>query len=242
MKIEGQFEFGAPRDEVWQALLDPEVLAQVMPGCEKLELVAENSYEGALKIKVGPVQGKFKGKIDLSDIDAPNGYILDVNGRGAPGFVKAKAIVELEPQGEGTLMKYSSDAQVGGKVASVGQRLLDSSAKAIIKQSLEGLDQILKARLEPEPEPVAEPSSATPSSADSEASTTSESPPQARQVEYEPPSQAEFAARVAKEVIEDLVPRQVLIGAAVLAVVGFFMLCCRGNRCGIQKPAGRRST
>ena len=127
-------------------MLAPEVLAATMPGCERLELAGENQYEGDLNIKVGPVQGLFKGKIELEDIDPPNGYKMNVDGRGAPGFVKATAFVALAAEGQQTRMSYNGDAQVGGRIASVGQRLLDSSAKAIIKQSLEGLNGTLKAR------------------------------------------------------------------------------------------------
>ena len=228
MKLQGDFHFDAPRDEVWAALLDPEVLAQVMPGCEKLELVGENAYEGTLKIKVGPVQGKFKGKVALSDIDAPNGYTLDVDGRGAPGFVKAKSTVLLADEDGGTQMSYEAEAQVGGKVASVGQRLLDSSAKAIIKQSLEGLNHILKAKLEPEPEPVEEAAAESTDGAD-DASAPSAAPaaekPASDKPAYKPPTQGEFALQVAKEVIQDVVPKQVLVGAAVGAVAaGLYLL------------------
>ena len=240
MKIEGEFRFDATREEVWRSLLDPEVLAQVMPGCEKLELVGDQAYEGALKIKVGPVQGKFKGKITLSDIDEPNGYSMVVDGRGAPGFVKADAQVQLSESDGGTLMTYKSEARVGGKIASVGQRLLDSSAKAIIKQSLEGLNHIVSAEVESEEtaeEPASEAKAAEPSSKSAKdagsgpSASSSSSGSQARprpKSTYRPPTQAEFAANVAKDVIEDLVPRPVLIGAAVAAVLAIFCLtCCR---------------
>ncbi len=225
MKIEGEFRFEAPQEEVWQSLLDPEVLAQVMPGCEKLEKVGDNAYEGALKIKVGPVQGKFKGKITLSDIDAPNGYSMVVDGRGAPGFVKADAQVQLSESDGGTLMTYKSEARIGGKIASVGQRLLDSSAKAIIKQSLEGLNHIVSAEVEGEDDSSADESPA-------EASTAAAAEPKAKnraKSTYRPPSQSEFAANVAKEVIQDLVPKPVLIGAAVAVLVALCCWLCRRN-------------
>ncbi len=241
MKIEGEFRFDATREEVWKSLLDPEVLAQVMPGCEKLEMVGDQAYEGALKIKVGPVQGKFKGKITLSDIDEPNGYSMVVDGRGAPGFVKADAQVQLTEADGGTLMSYQSEARVGGKIASVGQRLLDSSAKAIIKQSLEGLNHIVSAEVEsdetsedsaaaPEAEATESDSkssgAATGSAASGSGGGTQQKPrPKST---YRPPTQAEFAANVAKDVIQDLVPKPVLIGAAVAAVSALFcLICCR---------------
>ncbi len=193
MKVAGDYSFEAPREELWEALLDPKVLAATMPGCEKLELIGENQYEGELNIKVGPVQGKFRGKIQLEQIDPPNGYTMQLDGRGAPGFVKATARIQLEADGEKTRLAYDGDAQVGGRIASVGQRLLDSSAKAIIKQSLEGLNEALKAR--------------------STADASGEAVPEP---EIRAPSQAEFAAKIAKEVAKDLIPRPVLIGGAVL--------------------------
>lgn len=145
MKLQGDFLFDAPIEQVWQALLDPEVLAATMPGCEKLDRV-DGQYRGELNVKVGPIQGKFNGKVDLRDMDPPNGYTMIVDGQGAPGFVKASAIVKLEHEGEGTRMRYDADAQVGGKIASVGQRLLEASARAITKQSLEGLHENIKIR------------------------------------------------------------------------------------------------
>ena len=234
MKLDGEFRFDAPREEVWQSLLDPEVLAQVMPGCEKLELVGENAYEGTLKIKVGPVQGKFQGKVRLMDLDAPNGYKMEVDGRGAPGFVKADAEVLLaDAEGGGTVMTYLSEARVGGKIASVGQRLLDSSAKAIVKQSLEGLNQILQTPAEePEPEkpePAAESTASAESSAAPEAKSAPEAPkpkPKPRST-YRPPTQAQFAANVAKDVIDDLVPQPVQIGIVAGLVAALILLIFR---------------
>ncbi len=201
MKIEGEYLLDVDRDQVWKGLLDPAVLAATMPGCERLELVGENQYEGTLNIKVGPVQGVFQGKIELSDIHAPNGYTMNIDGRGTPGFVKATAQVELAGEGQSTRIRYQGDAQVGGRIASVGQRLLDSSAKAIIKQSLEGLNQTLKDR-------------------PTEESTHSNGEPKAS-----PMSQSNFAAAVAKEVAKDHIPRQVLIvGAILLTLILVYLL------------------
>lgn len=145
MKLEGDYRFEAAVQEVWDALFDPAILAAVMPGCEKLELV-DGQYVGEIKIKVGPVQGKFTGKVDLLDRDEPRGYRMIVDGRGAPGFVKATATVALEADGDGTRIRYDADAQIGGKLASVGQRLVEASARAIVAQSLEGLHENVKLR------------------------------------------------------------------------------------------------
>ena len=116
-------------------------------GCEKLDLV-DGQYVGELNIKVGPVQGKFSGKVDLLNMVEPSSYTMNIDGRGAPGFVKATAAVKLEKEGEnGTRMSYDADAQVGGKIGSVGQRLLEASSRAITKQSLEGLNENIKIRM-----------------------------------------------------------------------------------------------
>lgn len=192
MKLAGEYKFEAPIAEVWKALLDPVVLAAVMPGCEKLELV-DDAYVGDLNIKVGPVQGKFHGKVNLSDVEEEKGYTMKVDGRGAPGFVRATAAVQLSPEGDETRMEYDADAQVGGRIASVGQRLIDASAKAIIKESLEGLNANVKARVN-----VAE----------------------GEEAEVIQASQAQFATNVAKEVAKDLIPPPVRTALIVLALVG----------------------
>jgi carbon monoxide dehydrogenase subunit G len=145
MKIEGDYLFEASVPEVWSALFDPVILAAVMPGCEKLDMV-DGSYIGEIKVKVGPIQGKFSGKVDLTDKDEPHSYKMTVDGRGAPGFVKAVATVKLAAEGESTRVSYDTDAQIGGKIASVGQRLIDASARAIVAQSLEGLHTNIKLR------------------------------------------------------------------------------------------------
>lgn len=190
MKIEGSYPFSAPRDVLWPMLLDANVLANIMPGCEKLETVDENQFQGILKIKVGPVQGKFQGDVVLTDINGPEGYSVTINGRGAPGYVKGSGSLHLEEDGDMTTLYYSGDAQVGGRLASVGQRLLDTSANAIIRQSLEGLGQQVQARM------MADVSSQL----GMDEPTTAPAPP---------PSQAQFAAGVAKNLVEEyLTPDQ----------------------------------
>ena len=193
MKVAGRFTFDAQRDQVWEALQDPHVLTRVLPGCDRLEQTGDSAYVGELNIKIGPVQGKFKGDIELEDIDAPNGYTMKVDGRGAPGFVRATAQITLtEAEGGGTTLTYAADAQVGGRIASVGQRLLDSSAKAIIKQSLQAFDDVFNARVA-----VA-----------------------AEALTAVAPSQAEFAAGVAKEVAKDIMsPGAWAVVALVIIVV-----------------------
>jgi len=203
MKLVGDYVFQSPPEVVWASLLDPEVLAAVMPGCDKLELIGEGEYEGILNIKIGPVQGKFDGKVKLEDIREGEGYTMQVNGRGAPGFVKATVQVDLNAEGDGTRMAYDGDAQVGGRIASVGQRLLDTSAKAIVKQSLDGLDGIMSARSSGGGEQDGEP------------------PPLPAG-----PTQSDFAAAVAKDVVRDLGPpvARWAVLAVVVAIVLYLLL------------------
>jgi hypothetical protein len=147
MKLDGEYFFDDSVKEVWDALFDPAVLAAVMPGCEKLELV-DGSYVGEIKVKVGPIQGKFSGKVELLDIVEPQSYRMIVDGRGAQGFVKANAEIKLSIVDGRTRIVYTSEAQVGGKIASVGQRLIETSARAIVKESLQGLAENVKIRAE----------------------------------------------------------------------------------------------
>jgi uncharacterized protein len=162
MDVSGNYTFDAPQPLVWEALQDPNVLGAILPGGKGITQVAENEYDGVLQIKVGPVQGTFQGHIKLSDITAPVSYNIHVDGKGAPGFVKATGGLKLEARGEQTYMEYSGSAQIGGKIASVGQRLIDSSARSIIRQALDALNAYLKVKVAeapaaPPPLPAAQP-------------------------------------------------------------------------------------
>ncbi len=211
MKIEGSHTFNASQDVVWPMLLDPEVLARVMPGCDKLEKTAEGEYEGQLNIKVGPVQGKFKGKVILSDIQEPESYHLEVNGRGPAGIIKGTGKLHLTAEEDTTVMDYEGDAQVSGRIAQVGQRLIDTSAKAIIRQSLEGLDQQVQARVQANQAPV---------NGRSSEFTPAPPPPVAA------PTQTEFALGVAKNFFEELVPADEqgeMMNKIVMAIGGLIL-------------------
>ncbi len=140
MQIQGSHTFQAPKPIVWQALLDPTILATALPGGEALEKVGENEYKAAMKVRVGPVQGKFDGGIELTDINELESYRMKVSGQGTPGFVNGEGDVRLEEADGATVMHYSGDVQVGGKIAGVGQRLIDSTAKSMIRQGLTALD------------------------------------------------------------------------------------------------------
>lgn len=209
MKLEGEFVFDAGVQEVWDALFDPAVLAAAMPGCEKLERV-DGSYVGELKVKVGPIQGKFTGKVDMLDTIEPKSYRMVVDGRGAQGFVKADATIVLEPDGTRTRLRYDADAKVGGKIASVGQRLVETSARAIVKESLDGLSDNIKIRAEAhraQPAAVAEPSPAG-------------APPA---IEYKRADAGKLAGTVAKEVGKTMAPA-IVIGAIAIGVVIYLLV------------------
>jgi uncharacterized protein len=148
MRLEGTHLFAAPREAVWEALMDPAVLAGALPGGEQLEQTGENQYRAVMNVKVGPVQGRFEGKILLEDIVVPQGYLMKVDGQGAPGFVAGEGRLELEEaDGGGTVLRYGGDVTVGGRIAGVGQRLIESTAKSVTRQGLQALDQTIAARL-----------------------------------------------------------------------------------------------
>lgn len=212
MEVSGEYTFDAPQELVWQALQDPDVLSNAMPGGEGFAEVGENEYQGKLKIKVGPVQGKFTGNIKLMDIVAPESYRMEVDGKGAPGFVKAEGSLKLTGQGDQTHMVYEGNAQVGGRIASVGQRLMDSSAKSIIRQSLEGLNAYLQTQV------AAQQVTEMAEAGEAEGETAVPKPTPT----YKPPSQTEVAMNVAKDVASDIIPRQYwpyIIGLVVLLII-----------------------
>ena len=150
MKLEGRHEFRVPRERLWAALVDPSLLARVLPGCEPLEPTGENAWKAAMTVAIGPVKGRFTGNLGLSELDPPESYRMKLDGSGPSGFLRGEGRVALEPTAAGTALIYALDAQVGGRIASVGQRLVESSAKAIAKQGLEGLERELAARTEME--------------------------------------------------------------------------------------------
>jgi len=145
MKIEGSRDIPIPRQKVWEAFLDPSTLATAIPGCDKLEEAGPGEYKATMKIGVGPVKGTFEGKVRLSDLDPPNRYRMAVEGTGAPGFVRGAASMELSDADGGTRVSYSADVQVGGLIASVGQRMLGGVSKMMLDQFFGRMTEILTA-------------------------------------------------------------------------------------------------
>lgn len=135
MEMDGERLIAAPRRAVWEALNDPAVLCACIPGCDSLDRVSGTEMTAAASIKLGPVAAKFTGKLKLSDLDPPNGYNISGEGRGGPaGFAKGGAQVRLTDRPGGTQLSYTVNAQVGGKIAQVGGRLIDATARAMADQ------------------------------------------------------------------------------------------------------------
>ena len=130
MDMTGEFRIPAPRRKVWEALNDPEILKQSIPGCEEIEKVSPTELAAKVTAKVGPVKARFAGKVILSDLDPPNGYKITGEGSGgAAGFAKGGATVRLADDGDGTRLTYVVEAHVGGKLAQIGSRLIDATAR-----------------------------------------------------------------------------------------------------------------
>ena len=165
MDMKGEFRVPLPQDVVWRALNDPEVLKASIPGCDELIRESDTSFKGKISAAVGPVRAKFAGTATLSDIDAPNGYTLTGSGSGgAAGMVKGGAKVRLVPEGGETLLQYEASAQVAGKLAQIGSRLVDMAAKKMADDFFGNFVAQLQAdhpAAGAEPEPGPEPKPAT---------------------------------------------------------------------------------
>jgi carbon monoxide dehydrogenase subunit G len=198
VKLEGEYVFDGPREEVWKIIRDPEVLASALPGTQSLEQVGENEYAGKMHVRIGPVSGVFAGKIVVSDEVPPESCTLVVEGKGSPGFAQGTGHVELIEHEPGkTLMLYDGDMQVGGRIASVGQRLIDTASRSMIGQGLESLNNALQARMQAGEEGA--------------------------EVEYVPPTEAEFAAAVARDVAREMLPPAQMAGI-ILAIVAAVLI------------------
>src|SRR5579883_267848 len=132
MTMSGEYQLSVAREIVWEKLNDPETLKACIPGCEQLDKVSDTEFQAVATTKIGPVKAKFKGRVTLSDIDPPNGYKISGQGDGGvAGFAKGGATVKLAPKDGGTLLTYTVEAQIGGKLAQLGQRLINGAAKKV---------------------------------------------------------------------------------------------------------------
>lgn len=193
MRVEGDHLFQGTREQVWDLFRDTEVMAAALPGTKKMELVGDNLYEAVMNVRVGPVAGEFSGQLEISNEDFPTSYRMSVEGRGKPGFMKGVGDVILEEQNpDQTLMKYEGEVQIGGRLAAVGQRLVDTVAKSIISQAFETLDGVLAERV----------AAAT----------------EGRDASYESATEGEYAAAVAKDLFSTPWVKWA-IGIGLLAVI-----------------------
>jgi uncharacterized protein len=145
MTMQGSFELPGTREVVWAKLNDPEVLKACIPGCQSLERISETELVASAKIKVGPVSATFKGKVNLTDLDPPNGYKIVGEGEGGiAGFAKGSADVRLTDNGNGTTLTYTVDANVGGKIIQLGGRLIDGVAKKMADQFFTSFAEAVK--------------------------------------------------------------------------------------------------
>ncbi len=177
MKVEGEHIFKGTQKQVWDLFRDTDVMAAALPGTEKMEAVGENLYEVIMNVRVGPVAGEFSGNLVITNENFPESYTMTVDGRGKPGFLKGVGDVILSDQGDGsTLMKYTGEVQIGGKLAGVGQRLIDTVSKSIINQAFDTLDRVLVEITAAEAE--------------------------GREAEYEGASEKDYAATVAKNLVD----------------------------------------
>ena len=130
MEMNGERRIPAPRQTVWERLNDPETLKQCIPGCESVDKLSDTEFTAKVVARVGPVRANFTGKVTLTDLDPPAGYTISGEGQGGvAGFAKGNAKVALSDKDGGTLLSYDVDAQIGGKLAQLGQRLINSAAK-----------------------------------------------------------------------------------------------------------------
>ena len=189
--------FEVSRALLWEAIQDPHVIAKTLPGCDGLQELRENEYEGVFNIQIGPVQGRFEGRFSLSDFDPPHSYLLKLSGKGTPGFVDGEGKIQLDDGNGSTTLRYDFDVQVGGRVASVGQRLLDSSAKVVARQGLERLSEHINAL---------------------DDAAAGEEP------HSEPASQTEFASKVAWGVLADLMGQHRTSIVIVVSLAGLLLL------------------
>lgn len=226
MKLAGSHRLPYPRAVVWDALMDPDVLSRTLPGCERLEATGDGAFAGSLLVQVGPVRGQFDGSLEMTDRVPPESYRMKLAGQGASGFLTGEGAIRLEEAegGAATLLHYDLDAQVGGRIAGVGQRLLDSSAKVIARQGLDGLERQLATRA------VAAGAHGSGGGTGAEGMAREDDAGRSGAATPAAPSQREFASRFARGLWDEIVPpsaRPWLIAAAVALLALIVLLVMR---------------
>ena len=141
MKLEGSHTIHAPRARVYESLIDPQVLQQCIPGCESLERTSEDTYAMVIRAGVGSIKGLFNGQVRMEDLREPEHYRLVIEGKGRTGFLKGSGDLDLIEEGDATVISYSGEMQVGGMIASVGQRMVLSAARMMASQFFTALEE-----------------------------------------------------------------------------------------------------
>jgi hypothetical protein len=202
MKVEGEHIFKAAQQQVWDLFRDTRVMSAALPGTKRMDLVAENQYEAVMNVRVGPVAGEFRGSLEITNENFPESYTMTVEGKGKPGFMKGVGDIILLDQGDGTtLMKYTGEVQIGGTLAGVGQRLIDTVSKSLINQAFATLDQVFEER--------------TAAAAEG------------REAVYQEASQSDYAAAVAKDFLGGILSEpwlKWLVVILILVVIGLVLL------------------
>lgn len=150
MKISGTYKLAAPPQRVYELLQDPDVLARCTPGCDKLIKTGEGEYDMRMKLLIASLSGLFEGKIKLTDPEPPHRFRIRVDGSGKVGFMKGEGLISLTPDGAGTLLAYEGDVQLGGTIGAVGQRLVDTTSRMMLKRFFDKLSEISEEPLENE--------------------------------------------------------------------------------------------
>jgi uncharacterized protein len=143
LKIDGSYTFNAPRERVWRVLLDPQIMAQCMPGCESMNEIGPDQYEATMKVGIASVKGTYKGRVSIKEKQPPSHYVLSGQGSGGPGFMQGDVSIDLEENDGRTVLKYSTDAKVGGLIASIGQRMLNGVAKVMVDQFFKKMESFI---------------------------------------------------------------------------------------------------
>ena len=156
MDMQGERRIPAPRQVVWEHLNNPETLKQCIPGCQEIEKTSDTEFVAKVRAKVGPVSANFTGKVSLTDLDPPAGYTISGEGQGGvAGFAKGSAKVSLEEEGNETVLRYGVQAQVGGKLAQIGSRLIDGTARKLADQFFDRFAAAVNPESDAAPQPAA---------------------------------------------------------------------------------------
>lgn len=141
MELSGSHTFNAPRQVVWDTMLDPNVLRETLPGCQKLEQVGDDEYEATMKAGIAAIRGTFNGRVKITDKNEPESYTMHISGKGPQGQVQGEAKITLEANGESTIVRYDGTGTVSGMIARMGARLIQPAAQMVANQFFKDLEK-----------------------------------------------------------------------------------------------------